>query len=139
MTVKVKDFGTPSLETNCFLFVKILDVNDNSPVFDYAPSFYSTYANLASLSQSTRIARVFAYDLDHGANGTVSYALSTVIPSCVNCFTVDSATGWILKGSSQLSAAVGFINFFLWSFTANIRCTLNIINPSVLVSEPSIP
>jgi len=101
VTVKVRDYGTPPLSTNCFLFVTILDINDNKPVFDYTAAYYSTVTNTASLSIGNRIYRVFAYDVDNGVNGTVVYSLTSVLPPCQNCFTVDSPTGWIRRGSQS--------------------------------------
>lgn len=101
----MKDYGSPSLSTNCFLFVTILDANDHSPQFDYTDSFYNTLANLASLSPGSRIYRVFAIDQDNGANATVTYSLSAVLPACVDCFTVASATGWIVRGTGTASVS----------------------------------
>jgi hypothetical protein len=76
-----------------------LDANDHSPQFDYTDSFYSTLANLASLTVGSRIYRVFAIDQDNGANATITYSLFSVSPACASCFTVSSSTGWILRGS----------------------------------------
>ncbi|XP_056297999.1 protocadherin Fat 3a isoform X3 [Pseudoliparis swirei] len=78
--------------------VKVLDVNDNKPVFE-AYSYEATV--MEGMSTGTRIIQVQAKDTDSGANGQVTYSLGTLIQSdgdidtLVNTFSIDSNTGWI--------------------------------------------
>ena len=99
--MKVQDNGSPPLSTNCFLNVVIDDANDNSPSFDYTDDFYQTNM-LQSVAANRRVYRVYATDADAGANGRVSYRLTTTTPSCSSCFRVDSNSGWITRDTGAL-------------------------------------
>ncbi|XP_068441399.1 protocadherin Fat 3a isoform X3 [Clinocottus analis] len=78
--------------------VKVLDLNDNKPVFE-ANSYEATV--MEGMSTGTRIIQVQARDPDSGGNGQVTYSLGTLIQSdgevdtLVNTFSIDSNTGWI--------------------------------------------
>ncbi|KAK4886263.1 hypothetical protein RN001_002534 [Aquatica leii] len=71
--VTARDRGDPSRSTQTHVFVKILDENDNSPVFD--PKQYSaSIAENASIGAS--VLQVSATDIDDGLNGRVRYSIS---------------------------------------------------------------
>ncbi|XP_057655100.1 cadherin-related tumor suppressor [Diorhabda carinulata] len=74
LLVTAKDRGDPPKVTNMKLFIKILDENDNSPVFD--PKQYS-----ASISENASIGasvlQVSATDVDDNLNGRVRYSINS--------------------------------------------------------------
>ncbi|KAG7251724.1 hypothetical protein CRUP_003331 [Coryphaenoides rupestris] len=99
--------------TSVDLEVKVLDVNDNRPVFET-----STYVAtvMEGLQVGTRVVQVRALDPDWGSNGQVTYSLdprlvqnpdpggsqspasspsATAAPSTASVFVIDSKTGWI--------------------------------------------
>ena len=95
VTVELRDKGFPeSLSTVCFFFVVIEDVNDNKPMFDNINKNYQTTIRDDTVIGS-RVLRVFAIDDDEGDNGDVVYTIETQDDKCINCFTIDSISGWI--------------------------------------------
>ncbi|XP_025050542.1 protocadherin gamma-A5-like [Alligator sinensis] len=73
ITVTAKDSGTPPLSTTTFVFLKILDINDNAPAFSQAA--YSVWVS----ENNARGASVFcarAADADWGDNARVTYWLA---------------------------------------------------------------
>lgn len=71
-TVTAKDGGIPPLRTMMRLTVKVLDINDHSPVFDQ--KVYSTNISEAVDIGSTVLA-VRAHDLDIGVNKKIRYSI----------------------------------------------------------------
>ncbi|CAD5221763.1 unnamed protein product [Bursaphelenchus xylophilus] len=68
--VLVADMGTPSLEANASVHIKVLDINDNSPNC-------STIKPLEIKENEIRniIGKIEAKDPDYGPNGTVTYRI----------------------------------------------------------------
>ena len=103
VTVELRDKGFPkSLSTVCFFFVIIEDVNDNNPIFDES-NYMTTIRDDTDIN--SRVLRVFAIDDDEGANGEVVYTIETEDAKCINCFRIDSTSGWI-SVSSDISKQV---------------------------------
>lgn len=72
LRVTARDRGEPPLAASATLTVRVLDENDNSPVFD--PRQYSaSVAENASVGAS--VLQVSATDVDEGADGRVRYAI----------------------------------------------------------------
>ncbi|XP_045523939.1 cadherin-related tumor suppressor isoform X1 [Pieris brassicae] len=72
ITVKAKDRGDPPQITSTKIDIKILDENDNSPVFD--PKQYSaSVPENASIGAS--VLQVSATDIDEDSNGRVRYSI----------------------------------------------------------------
>ena len=63
LTVKAQDGGTPSLSTTVTVYMNVLDVNDNAPVFD--PSSYDCQV-WENGTIGTSVLTVQATDLDSG-------------------------------------------------------------------------
>ncbi|XP_060531934.1 cadherin-related tumor suppressor [Cylas formicarius] len=73
LLVTARDRGDPPRSTNTTIAVRVLDENDNSPVFD--PKQYSaSIAENASIGAS--VLQVSATDVDDGLNGRVRYSIS---------------------------------------------------------------
>ncbi|KAG8522372.1 LOW QUALITY PROTEIN: Protocadherin Fat 3, partial [Galemys pyrenaicus] len=74
--------------------VRVLDLNDNRPVFDSAS--YEAVV-MEGMPAGTRLAQVRAADPDGGANGQVSYTLlaDARLAGAAGAFAIDSSTGWI--------------------------------------------
>ncbi|XP_016148051.1 protocadherin-23 [Sinocyclocheilus grahami] len=88
LTVTVTDRGTPPLNSSTVISVKVLDINDNAPVF----SSLEYHAQVTENSPlGTALIYVSAYDPDLGANGTVTYNI--ISGNNRGLIRVDSATG----------------------------------------------
>lgn len=61
-----------SLQSELFLFLTLLDVNDNSPIFDQM--YFHVNIN-ENQPKNTLLTRLHARDVDKGKNGTVRYEL----------------------------------------------------------------
>ena len=70
------DNGVPSRSSNIDLYVKVLDENDNDPIFDFGTSDYGLQIEVQeNTPPGTIIANVKASDLDSGENGKITYFL----------------------------------------------------------------
>uniref|UniRef100_A0A671K679 Protocadherin-16 n=1 Tax=Sinocyclocheilus anshuiensis TaxID=1608454 RepID=A0A671K679_9TELE len=88
LTVTVTDRGTPPLNSSTVVSVKVLDINDNAPVF----SSLEYHAQVTENSPlGTALIYVSAYDPDLGANGTVTYNI--ISGNNRGLIKVDSAAG----------------------------------------------
>uniref|UniRef100_A0ACB8FG98 Bahd acyltransferase n=1 Tax=Sphaerodactylus townsendi TaxID=933632 RepID=A0ACB8FG98_9SAUR len=74
--------------------IKILDINDNKPVFDTAS--YEAII-MEGMPIGTKLLQVKAADADWGANGQVTYSLlaESETYKLTETFTIDSNSGWI--------------------------------------------
>eukprot|EP00117_Sycon_ciliatum_P002784 scpid268/ scgid7863/ Protocadherin Fat 1; Cadherin family member 7; Cadherin-related tumor suppressor homolog; Protein fat homolog; Protocadherin Fat 1, nuclear form len=88
LVMEVADGGTPQLTARTTIRVSVLDVNDNSPVFQPMSILASVNETAPS---STRIATITATDTDAGAFGTVRYDLLTGN----GLFHIDSNSGTV--------------------------------------------
>uniref|UniRef100_A0A3B4H5K7 Protocadherin Fat 3-like n=1 Tax=Pundamilia nyererei TaxID=303518 RepID=A0A3B4H5K7_9CICH len=94
------------------LEVKILDVNDNKPLFET-----STYVAtvMEGMPVGTRVVQVRALDPDWGSNGQVTYSLGPLFfsgpVSTTSVFAIDSKTGWITTVSQMDHEACSSYSF----------------------------
>uniref|UniRef100_A0A668U4U1 Cadherin domain-containing protein n=1 Tax=Oreochromis aureus TaxID=47969 RepID=A0A668U4U1_OREAU len=89
------DGGDPQMSGTVKIYVTVLDVNDNAPVF--TKSVYK--AAIAENSQKgTTVTTVSASDADKGTNGDVSYLVSATMDSVSDIFTVNQNGEVILVG-----------------------------------------
>ncbi|XP_034036965.1 protocadherin gamma-C5-like isoform X16 [Thalassophryne amazonica] len=87
------DGGQPEKSGSTLLLIKILDVNDNAPVFDEPVKKVSLLENVA---RGTLVTKLNASDADSGQNGKVSFLFSKYTPERVlKLFSVDSENGEI--------------------------------------------
>lgn len=74
LVVQATDAGTPALSTTVTVYFNVVDLNDNSPVFELGP--YSAEV-LENTTMNTSILSVVARDLDSGDNGKLSYSITS--------------------------------------------------------------
>ncbi|KAI4899904.1 hypothetical protein NFI96_019483 [Prochilodus magdalenae] len=87
------DGGQPEKSGTTLLLIKILDVNDNAPVFDEPVKRVSLLENSPV---GTVVAKLNATDVDSGMNGEVAFLFSKYTPDKIlNLFSVDSKSGEI--------------------------------------------
>ncbi|XP_033829774.1 protocadherin gamma-C5-like isoform X2 [Periophthalmus magnuspinnatus] len=87
------DGGQPEKSGSTLLLIKILDVNDNAPVFDEPVKKVTLLENVAP---GTLVTKLNATDSDSGSNGEVSFLFSKYTPPRVlEHFTVDAKNGEI--------------------------------------------
>ncbi|XP_070773757.1 protocadherin-16 [Enoplosus armatus] len=89
LEVVATDRGSPALSTTVTVEVKVLDVNDNSPVF--SKNSYSVEVS-EDAAEGSQVLEVSAVDADDDLNGKVLYFLSR---EAHGAFTVDENTGVI--------------------------------------------
>uniref|UniRef100_A0A3Q3B0V6 Protocadherin gamma-C3 n=1 Tax=Kryptolebias marmoratus TaxID=37003 RepID=A0A3Q3B0V6_KRYMA len=91
------DGGQPEKSGSTLLLIKILDVNDNAPVFDEPVKKVTL---LETVAQGTLVTKLNATDADSGSNGEISFMFSKYTPERVlQLFSVDSKSGEIrVKG-----------------------------------------
>ena len=92
LTIKAETQTSPSLVAYCHVTIKILDVNDNAPVFESNPYTVNLAENADIGSQ---VVHVISHDRDSGSNGDVSYDFAPGFTDISNTFAIDSETGWI--------------------------------------------
>ncbi|KAL6472188.1 hypothetical protein MHYP_G00183760 [Metynnis hypsauchen] len=87
------DGGTPALSGSTTINVRVLDSNDNNPVFD--SSVYKVKL-LENSAKDTLVIKLNATDQDEGTNGEVFYSFSSYTPERVRqMFSMDTNTGEI--------------------------------------------
>ncbi|XP_073477091.1 protocadherin gamma-C5-like isoform X26 [Aquarana catesbeiana] len=87
------DGGEPARSGSCHIIIKVLDINDNPPVFDQ--SIYKIRLR-ENLSINTVILRLNATDLDDGANGEIEYFFdSHTYKSAKKIFVLNGLNGEI--------------------------------------------
>uniref|UniRef100_A0A5F8GZ62 Cadherin domain-containing protein n=1 Tax=Monodelphis domestica TaxID=13616 RepID=A0A5F8GZ62_MONDO len=101
------DGGKPELTGTVHLLIKVLDVNDNEPVFDQ--SLYKVRL-LENTANGTLVIKLNASDSDEGSNSEVIYSFSSDVPSTVqNKFKIDARTGEIrIKGQLDYEEAKSY-------------------------------
>lgn len=87
------DGAQPEKSGSTLLLIKILDVNDNAPIFNEPVTRVRLLENVAL---GTLVTKLNASDADSGSNGDVSFMFSKYTPERVlNLFSVDSKSGEI--------------------------------------------
>ncbi|XP_077098993.1 protocadherin gamma-C5-like isoform X37 [Siphateles boraxobius] len=85
------DGGDPARSGTTHITVRVLDANDNAPVFDQDLYEIKVIENSAP---GTIIQIVKAIDLDDGANSEIEYSLGSVTPETIkHSFSIDSDSG----------------------------------------------
>nr|AAT85352.1 protocadherin cluster 1 gamma 28 [Danio rerio] len=98
--ILARDLGVPSLITTKAVNVKVLDVNDNSPVF--SQSSYNVYINENNLAGFSLFS-VSATDSDQDKNAMLTYSVLDLSPNHVpasSYFYINSENGTIYSMSS---------------------------------------
>ncbi|XP_058505631.1 protocadherin gamma-C5-like isoform X8 [Solea solea] len=101
------DGGKPEKSGSTLLLIKILDVNDNAPVFEEPVNKVSLLENVA---HGTLVTKLNATDVDSGSNGEISFLFSKYTPDRVlRLFSVDSKSGEIrVKGDVDYEKAAAY-------------------------------
>ncbi|XP_041123098.1 protocadherin alpha-4-like isoform X3 [Polyodon spathula] len=91
------DGGNPPKSGTSLVIVKVLDANDNAPIFSSSVYKVSVFENIPYRSA---IIKLNATDLDEGLNGEIVYSFSNRgLKNISNMFDIDSNTGEItVKG-----------------------------------------
>ncbi|XP_048580321.1 uncharacterized protein LOC116612238 isoform X2 [Nematostella vectensis] len=98
LTIVAFDSGSPRLASlvPATVFVKVLDANDNPPIFNQPEYYVEMYENVTS---GTQVLTLFAHDRDEGINGQVFYYIVT--SSVKGVFTTNSTTG-VVSSTAEL-------------------------------------
>lgn len=109
--VIASDEGIPRLSSRTLVTVELLDDNDNDPVFIFPGPGNSTVVLDVPLAKGSQLFRVMATDADEGANGVVSYSMST--KNLTTPFTVDPLTGDVRAVMAVTDEQVGVYSLVL--------------------------
>lgn len=90
------DNGEPSLKSTSRVVVRILDVNDNPPVFSHK-LFNVRLPERLSPATPGPVYRLVASDPDEGLNGRVTYSIEE---SDEGSFSIDPVTGMVSSSST---------------------------------------
>ncbi|XP_031561240.1 protein dachsous-like [Actinia tenebrosa] len=90
LTVQASDLGTPPLQSTTKVYINILDVNDNAPIFNTTSLRGSVKENKPA---GTYIMRLTANDADSGYNARIQFRFQT--DEYKNLFSLDIYTGEI--------------------------------------------
>ncbi|XP_029969229.1 protocadherin beta-16-like [Salarias fasciatus] len=96
------DGGEPQMSGTVKIFVTVLDVNDNAPVFSQ-PVYKAAIAENSKMG--TTLATVSAADADKGTNGDVFYSVSTTIDNVSDTFAINEKGEVILTGQVDYEKA----------------------------------
>lgn len=101
------DGGQPEKSGSTLLLIKVLDVNDNAPVFDESVKKVRLLENVA---RGTLVTKLNATDADSGNNGEISFLFSKYTPERVlTLFSVDPKSGEIhVKGDVDYEKATAY-------------------------------
>ena len=91
--LRLFDQGTPKLNSTVTLYVRILDLNDNPPIFKQSSYTFSISENEPN---SIDFGQVMAEDPDKDKNGTVEYKIN----NGTSFFTINSTTGYLSTNMS---------------------------------------
>ena len=116
--VNATDSGNPLLFSIANVFITVLDLNDNAPVFNQTEYL----VNITNLSPAGRLVALIAYDLDSSSE------LRYSIDDDSGLFLIDPVSGVL-----QLRATVPPSHQQFYAFTAFVTDGLNTTNTSVLV------
>ncbi|CAH8560151.1 unnamed protein product, partial [Dicrocoelium dendriticum] len=93
MDVFARDGGHPALTGSAQLVIRVLDVNDHAPEWEF-PKPRQRLVNLsAETAVGNRIAHLVATDPDEGPRGMISYSILSGNEG--GYFELDSNTGWV--------------------------------------------
>ncbi|KAL2077303.1 hypothetical protein ACEWY4_026807 [Coilia grayii] len=96
------DGGDPLMSGTVQIYITVLDINDNAPVF--TKSVYKSVIPENS-KKGTSIISVSATDVDKGTNGQVSYIISNSLDGVSELFHVDENGDIILDGELDYETA----------------------------------
>eukprot|EP00794_Sanderia_malayensis_P011813 gene11813-13037_t len=88
LVVTAKDYGSPQRFSYVPVFITVLDINDNKPVFVHTPYIASA---LEEQSAGLFIKQIQALDADYGKNALITYSILLSTP--YNVFTINRTTG----------------------------------------------
>ncbi|XP_024139807.2 protocadherin alpha-8-like [Oryzias melastigma] len=97
VTIKATDEGKPSLFSTASTFVRITDVNDNTPLFSEA--VINLYVKENS-QERTALRKISAVDVDESENGQITYTLvndNSKQASLSRIISINSETGEIIS------------------------------------------
>uniref|UniRef100_A0A3Q3JNN0 Cadherin domain-containing protein n=1 Tax=Monopterus albus TaxID=43700 RepID=A0A3Q3JNN0_MONAL len=92
LKVMAVDGGSPQRSGTVNIIVSVLDVNDNSPVFNQ--SVYRAVV-VENAPKGTYVTTVNATDADSGTNAEIAFSFSKIKGSMVDMFSIDENTGVI--------------------------------------------
>ncbi|XP_051506956.1 cadherin-23-like isoform X2 [Myxocyprinus asiaticus] len=132
LTVTVEDDGTPPLSTSTTVWVRIIDENDNAPVFPEED--YVTELREGPNTVGATIATVTAIDPDEELNGTIRYAIPK--GNLAQTFQINAITGQIVA-IKELDYEISSGHYVL-TVTATDQCPIPLFrltsSTTVLVS-----
>ena len=132
------DSGTPERRATTSVLVRLMDVNDNSPVFNNVPDTINVEM---SATVGYVLLSILATDADEGRNGTTDIELT----SSTSLFTFNSSTGELSVAESLRNNIGRHIATFVARDNANDplstdkSLTINVVNENIYPPDFSSP
>uniref|UniRef100_A0A3P9AXT0 Cadherin domain-containing protein n=1 Tax=Maylandia zebra TaxID=106582 RepID=A0A3P9AXT0_9CICH len=86
------DGGDPQMSGTIRIFITVLDVNDNAPVFTQSTYTATVFENAP---EGTVVTSVSASDADHGSNGRIKYSITNSLDQAHALFQIHEESGEI--------------------------------------------
>lgn len=106
LLIAAVDGGTPAMTSTVQVEVKVMDVNDNSPVFAF-PTQDSLVTLTLPVENSQVVAVMQVYDVDEGRNAAIRFSLVSQSPAL---FQLDAFSGQLFTARSLTTQDVGVHN-----------------------------
>nr|XP_045378698.1 cadherin-23 isoform X1 [Camelus bactrianus] len=118
LLVTVEDEGTPTLSATTYVYVTIMDENDNTPVFQQP--HYEILLDEGPDTINASLVTIQALDLDEGPNGTVTYTI--VAGNIIDTFHINRHTG-VIRAAKELDYEISHGHYTL-IVTATDQCPI---------------
>ncbi|XP_072252448.1 protocadherin gamma-A1-like [Leuresthes tenuis] len=107
------DGGEPQKSGTIRIFITVLDVNDNAPVFTQSTYTATVFENVP---KGTLVTSVSASDADDGANGRIKYSITNSLDQAHTLFRINEESGEI-----QIIGSIDYEN--ARNYRINIRAS----------------
>lgn len=129
INITAADQGDPKLSTSIIVRVKVLDMNDNAPVFCDGKTCNITTAECRTVEKApvTSVLKVLmANDPDEGNNANVSFTLipPSSMPSYFKIETIGSNTGMVFIGTPLVKSNLVHENVSLYGDNVEVNVTV---------------
>ncbi|XP_078506876.1 uncharacterized protein LOC144767192 [Lissotriton helveticus] len=106
LVLTASDGGEPIRSSTVDINIKVLDANDNVPLFGQQ-SYRASISEGAAINSV--VLQVKATDQDEGSNSKITYSFSTISDNALNTFSLDADTGEIkVKGVLDFEKTISY-------------------------------
>ncbi|VDP79867.1 unnamed protein product [Echinostoma caproni] len=93
LDIFARDSGSPALTGSAQILIRVLDVNDHAPEWEFPRPQHRLVNFSADAAVGNRVTRLIAHDPDEGPRGRITYSILS--GNEAGQFELDSESGWI--------------------------------------------